>query len=200
MDPSNLSNLTKYANEVTSALSSVSDNDIEEVIECIISASIKTKKIWIIGNGGSSATASHFAADLMRRNNQEIFRIRASSLSESSSRLTAIGNDFAFEDIFEVQIQDLAGEGDILIALSASGNSPNLIKGVLRAKEMKLKVISMVGFDGGKLKNQSDISLHYVTDIGSYEIAEDAHSLTCHYIANRVRGKLEEIALLPKGL
>ena len=183
--------LDSYAREVASALCSVSEKKIDEMVNCLVAASIQNKKIWIIGNGGSAATASHFAADLMRKNDRVSYKVRAICLSESSTRVTAIGNDFGFERIFERQVHDLAEEGDVLIALSASGNSPNLINGVSQAKKMGLRVLSMVGFEGGSLKAQSDFCAHFITKNGEYEIAEDAHSISCHYIAMSVRSQLE---------
>lgn len=195
-----LQSLDNYVREVGSALSTVSQKIIQEVINSIVVASIKNKRIWIIGNGGSSATASHFAADLMRKNNERHYKVRAICLSESSSRVTAIGNDFGFETIFERQVCDLADEGDVLIALSASGNSPNLIKCALQAKNMGLKLLTMVGFEGGSLKELSDVCVHVITKTGDYEIAEDAHSISCHYIAQSVRSQLEFEASRQEGL
>jgi D-sedoheptulose 7-phosphate isomerase len=183
--------LDNYHTQVALALKSVAQEDIDEVIESIIRTVVSNQVIWIVGNGGSSATASHFAADLMRPGNQEKYRVRAMSLGESIPRVTAIGNDFSFEEVFERQIRGFASSNDLLILLSASGNSPNLIRGIRRAKEMKLLTISLVGFQGGILKSESHNTLHFKTDLGAYEAAEDAHSIVCHYIAMTVRAKLE---------
>jgi D-sedoheptulose 7-phosphate isomerase len=185
-----------YIAEVSSAIATVDSWEIERIIDCLVSLTITGKRIWIIGNGGSSATASHFAADLMRGlSDHQKYKIRATCLSESAARVTAIGNDFSFEEIFDRQIRSLASEGDILFLLSASGNSPNLIQGLRRAKEMNINTLSMVGFRGGVLKQESDICLHTVTEVGAYEIAEDSHSILCHYIAMNVRRRLDEKSL-----
>ena len=180
--------------QVALALASVSQKDIDKAIERILSAVVANQRIWIIGNGGSSATASHFAADLMRRGRQEKYRVRATSLTESSARLTAIGNDYSFGEVFERQIWNLACEHDLLILLSASGNSANLIQGLRRSHEIKMTTLSLVGFDGGILKKESQQCLHYRTEKDAYEVAEDSHSIACHYIAMCVRSKLENLA------
>ena len=185
------SSLDAYHTQVALALQSVAQKDIDEVIESIFRTVVSNQVIWIVGNGGSSATASHFAADLMRPVNQQKYRVRAMSLGESIPRVTAIGNDFSFEEVFERQVKSLASSNDLLILLSASGNSPNLVRGIRQAKEMKLLTISLVGFQGGILKSESHHALHFKTDLGAYEAAEDAQSIVCHYIAMTVRAKLE---------
>jgi D-sedoheptulose 7-phosphate isomerase len=190
----NSQSLVSYFSDIGFALSPVEQNRIEEVIDCIVSSTISQNRIWIIGNGGSAATASHFAADLMRQTNQKKFKVRASCLSESTAKITAIGNDYSFDDIFARQIWSLADKSDVMISLSASGNSPNLVQGIRRAKAMELTTISFVGFQGGVLKRESDIVLHFPTNVGAYEIAEDAHSIVCHYIAMQVRRRLEDYA------
>lgn len=187
---------SQYLKELASALATVSQKEIDAAIERIIKAVTSEKRIWVIGNGGSAATASHFAADLMRPINQEKYRVRATTLSESITRITAIGNDYGFEKIFDNQINTLAQPGDLLVAISASGNSLNVLNGVRRAKSMKIEILSMVGFSGGSLKNRSTQCLHFQTKEGAYEISEDCHSLICHYIAKSVRTELEKLYLV----
>ena len=185
---------SSYLSEVNFAVNTVNQEKILEVIDCMTRATINQGRLWIIGNGGSSATASHFAADLMRQSNQEVYKVRASCLSESTARVTAIGNDYEFEEIFARQIWSLANEGDVLCLLSASGNSQNLVRGVRTAKSMGIETIALVGFEGGALKKESDLYLHFRTQVGSYEIAEDAQSIACHFIAMNVRNQLDIVA------
>ena len=182
-----------YYTQVTSALRSVAQEKIDKVIDLIVKSVISDQRIWIAGNGGSSATASHFAADLMRPGQQEKYWVKAISLSESTPRVTAIGNDFSFEEVFGRQIKSLASSNDLLVLLSASGNSPNLIRCLRTANEMKVLTLSLVGFQGGVLKAESQHCLHFPTDSGAYEVAEDAHSIMCHYIAMMVRARLETV-------
>jgi D-sedoheptulose 7-phosphate isomerase len=191
---SNSQSIVSYFADIELAIKTVEQNKFEEVIKCIVSATISQHRIWIIGNGGSAATASHFAADLMRQTNQRKIKVRAICLSESTARITAIGNDYTFDDIFARQIWSLADKEDVIISLSASGNSPNLVEGIRRAKAMGLRTISFVGFQGGVLKAESELVLHFPTTVGAYEIAEDTHSIVCHYIAMQVRRRIEDYA------
>jgi D-sedoheptulose 7-phosphate isomerase len=183
----------EYLKELNKSISTVSQEEIDLVIEKIVSIVQHGRRIWAIGNGGSAATASHFVADLMRPTNQKRYRVMATSLAESSIRISAIGNDYGFEKSFEYQLSNLAGSGDLLVVMSASGRSPNLINGVNFAKGMGVETISMVGFDGGSIKRLTELCLHFQTVIGAYEIAEDCHSLICHYIAKNVRLVLEQL-------
>lgn len=196
MDFQPLQEMNSYHKEVSSALESVSQSDLNRVINRIAKTVVSANRIWIAGNGGSSATASHFSADLMRSGIQKKYYVRAISLSESTARVTAIGNDYSYDEIFERQILSHASANDLLILLSASGNSQNLIRGLRAAKELEIQSISFVGFDGGILKKESDLFLHFSTNVGAYEVAEDAHSLACHYIAMNVRAQLDHLVSL----
>lgn len=180
----------EYYSELSSSLSTVTQDELDATIFNIVETVKSNNRIWIIGNGGSSATASHFAADLMRPIKSK-YRVRASSLSENSIRITAIGNDFGFENTFSYQLENLANPMDLLIILSASGRSINLLNGVRCANAIGVRTSSMVGFDGGLLKDLSESHLHFRTKMGAYEIAEDCHSIACHYIARSVRQSLE---------
>lgn len=180
----------EYCAELSASLSTVTQGEIDAAILKIVETVKSENMIWIIGNGGSSATASHFAADLMRPIKSNC-RVRASSLSENSIRVTAIGNDFGFENIFSYQLENLAKPGDLLVILSASGKSLNLLNAIHCANSLEIGTFSMVGFDGGFLKDSTDLCLHFRTKNGAYEIAEDCHSLTSHYLAKSVRQSLE---------
>lgn len=139
--------------------------------------------IYIIGNGGSSATASHMANDLaVGLKIREIKNLKVISLSDNSAISYAISNDIGFENVFYMQLKNVLNPKDIIIAISCSGNSLNIVKAVEYAKEQNCKIIGLTGFDGGKLKELSDISLHFETKIGEYGLVEDAHSIINHLI------------------
>ena len=144
-------------------------------------------KLLICGNGGSAATASHFATDLSRCTSKTGQPLKVISLCDNTGLITAIGNDFSFEDIYLRQLQNLGETGDLLISISASGNSINLTKAVEFAKTCSISTLSFVGFNGGVLKKLSDNSIYVKTDIGDYGIAEDCHSIICHYISSQLR-------------
>jgi D-sedoheptulose 7-phosphate isomerase len=176
-----------YSSRVNSVLNQVNLNELENALRVILNTSKIGGRVWLIGNGGSAATSSHFATDLSRCTNEYGQPLKAISLCDNTGLITAIGNDFTFEDIFIKQLQNLGEKGDLLISISASGNSINLIKAVEFAKTCSISTLSFVGFDGGVLKKLSDNSIYVQTDIGDYGVAEDCHSIICHYISSKFR-------------
>lgn len=148
---------------------------IDSVIKCID----KEKFIYIIGNGGSASTASHFACDLTTHG------YRAISLTDNNAIITRIGNDIGYDDIFLEQLKLYFNKGDVLVAISASGNSANLLKAVEYANQLGITV-AIVGFDGGELADMCNFVIHTPTDKGDYEGAEDKHLEVCHTIAKRL--------------
>ena len=176
-----------YSSRVNSVLNQVNLNELENALRVILNTSKIGGRVWLIGNGGSAAISSHFATDLSRCTNEYGQPLKAISLCDNTGLITAIGNDFSFEDIFIKQLQNLGEKGDLLISISASGNSINLIKAVEFAKTCSISTLSFVGFDGGVLKKLSDNSIYVQTDIGDYGVAEDCHSIICHYISSKFR-------------
>ncbi len=132
---------------------------IETVCEKCISSYRTNGKILIAGNGGSAADAQHFAAELVSRFHFDRPALSAIALTTDSSILTAIGNDYGFEDVFARQIQALGRPGDVFIAISTSGNSPNILKAISTAKAIGLVVIGLTGKSAGKMKDMCDICL-----------------------------------------
>ena len=140
-------------------------------------------KIYIIGNGGSSSTASHMANDLsigLKRRDKK--KLDAQSLSDNNAISFAIANDIGFENVFYMQLKDIIKPKDIVIAISCSGNSPNIIKAVEYSKKIGSTVVGFTGFDGGKLYNMSDINLHIKTQKDEYGLVEDIHLILNHII------------------
>lgn len=176
-----------YSLRISSGLNTVSKKELDNALKSIYKTSKHRGQIWLIGNGGSAATASHFATDLSRCISENGQRIKAISLCDNVGLITAIGNDFSFEDVFKKQLQNLGKAGDLLISISASGNSRNLIKAVKFAIAHSISTLSLVGFDGGILNKLSDNPIYVQTDIGDYGIAEDCHSIICHYISSQLR-------------
>uniref|UniRef100_A0A6M3LAS6 Putative SIS domain-containing protein n=1 Tax=viral metagenome TaxID=1070528 RepID=A0A6M3LAS6_9ZZZZ len=148
---------------------------IEEVIKMLGNVN----HIYLIGNGGSASTCSHFANDLRSHG------YRAMSLVDNVAIITKIANDTGYEYVFEEQLETLFTSDDVLIAISASGNSPNLIKAVEYANKLGT-TIAIVGFDGGQLAKMCTLVIHTETNKGEYEIAEDKHLAVCHTIAKRL--------------
>jgi D-sedoheptulose 7-phosphate isomerase len=143
--------------------------------------------LYVIGNGGSASTAAHMVTDLgvgsLRKRNP----VRCISLVDNSGVLTATSNDLEFESVFSQQIKLLGRPEDILLCFSASGNSTNLIQGVVEARKLEILTVGITGFDGGKLKEICDISIHTPTKIGSYGVVEDIHSSVSHVLTEIMR-------------
>lgn len=135
---------------------------IEKAALCVIEAIKKGNKILVCGNGGSAADAQHIACELVAKLEKRRRSIPAIALTTNSSILTAISNDESFEDVFARQIEGLGKKGDVLIAISTSGTSPNIIKGVKTARKIGMKTI---GFTGKKVDRPKGVSLHTITDI-----------------------------------
>ena len=137
--------------------------------------------IYIFGNGGSSATASHYQNDFNKGISEYIEnKFRFQCLNDNMATVMAIANDIGFEEVFRFQLRGRLEPGDIVIAISGSGNSKHIINAVEYAKEQGHKVIGMTGFEGGRLKELSDVSLH--VDVMSMQITEDVHMIFDHMI------------------
>lgn len=171
-----ISNLQKVLDEVNLTV-------ITEIIHALELVHKKNSKIYIIGNGGSAATASHMANDLsVGLKLREIRNFNVESLSDNSSVCTAIANDIGYENIFYAQLKNKLTKDDVLIAISCSGNSANIVKAVEYAKKVGTTVIGMTGFEGGKLKKIADIKFHVNTNKGEYGLVEDMHMILDHII------------------
>jgi len=170
------------------ALESVSSVDVASLAYQIESVRKVNGMVFVAGNGGSASTASHFATDIgvgsMRRANP----VRVLSLCDNSAVLTALGNDINYSSVFEQQLRLLAKPGDLAILISASGNSDNLLKLHESANALGVKVFSLTGFDGGKLRKLTlGSNIHVQTPSGAYGIVEDIHLAICHAITECIR-------------
>ena len=172
-----------YLSKLKLILDNIDPNDISRIINALEKTIDNKSKIYIMGNGGSSATASHMASDLgagLRR--RDIINFDVVSLGDNSSVITAIANDIGYENIFYMQLKGLINPDDVIIAISCSGNSPNIIKATDYAKNIGCEIIGVTGFDGSKLKKMSSISFHIDTEKNQYGLVEDAHMILDHII------------------
>lgn len=141
--------------------------------------------VFFIGNGGSAATASHMANDFganINKGDENAPSLRALSLTDNSAIMSAISNDDGYQNVFVNQLRIHYRPGDKLVAISASGNSPNVLLAAQWVKEKKGTVISLTGFDGGRLKGISDICVHVKTGEGEYGPVEDIHMIMDHLV------------------
>ena len=161
----------------------------DAAVEAIMATMKTNHTIFVAGNGGSAATANHFAADFGKNVVKgDENRPRIMSLCSNMGILSAYANDEGYESVFARQMTNWVGEGDLLVAISASGNSPNVVKAAELMHQKGGKVIAMTGFSGGKLKDLADISLHI--EENRYETVEDIHSLFCHLIVSCVKSRV----------
>lgn len=158
--------------------------NIEEAIKLIIGCYNNNGRVLICGNGGSAADAQHFAAELVVRFKLERKPLACIALTTNSSVVTACANDYGFDAVFERQVEALGNEDDVLIAISTSGNSANIIKALEKAKEMSMKTISLLGKDGGKTKGIADMDI--IVQSNNTPRIQEAHITILHIICELV--------------
>ncbi len=170
-----------YLRDFALLLDHVDLDAIERVVERLNAARDTGAMFYVAGNGGSAATASHWVNDLGKATKCFGQRpMRVMCLSDNVSWLTALANDEGYEHVFSGQLDNFARPGDVLVVLSASGNSPNLVRAVEVARRRGVTTIGFLGFDGGKLKNMVDECLWLPTEKGAYGLVESGHALLCH--------------------
>ncbi|MEO6938946.1 MAG: SIS domain-containing protein [Candidatus Kapaibacterium sp.] len=180
----------KYFNDT---LSTLNESEIEHLLDVLQDAYELDKTVFVIGNGGSAANASHFANDLCKGTLQSMDqtkRLKAHSLTDNVALMTAYGNDEGYASIFEQQLRTYAKVGDVVIAISGSGNSPNVIKAIEWANENGLHTVGVTGFGGGKLKDIAQSSVH--VPLNDMCTSESVHSVIFHYIAIKLQTRLYE--------
>lgn len=174
-----------YFSTVQQLLDEVPFEAVDAVVEALMTANLAGKTVYICGNGGSAATASHFGCDLAKRTitpGQPRFRVV--SLTDNVAIMTALGNDIGYEVIFAEQLLPLVREGDVVIGISGSGNSRNVLNAMDVARKAGAITVGFSGYDGGKLKGMVDLSVH----IPSFNMAmvEDVHLMLEHAICERL--------------
>ena len=180
-----------YSNYLSELLTSIDFKVVDDVVNCFIAARENKKTIFFAGNGGSAATASHFAQDLTEVGRKAgVAGFKTISLTDNVPFITAVGNDYGYDKIFSIQVSELFCKGDVLVVISASGNSTNVIEAVRYAKELGGTTVGLVGFDGGKLLRMCDYTIHIKTNKGEYGPVEDIHMTLDHMITSFLIFKL----------
>jgi len=175
--------IAKYTNQLIELLTNIDKKAIKQIVQSLDKTIENNSKIYIIGNGGSSSTASHMSNDLgvgLKLRNVRNFNVE--SLGDNSAVCTAIANDIGYENIFYTQLQNKITKDDVLISISCSGNSQNIIKATKYAKDIGSTIIGVTGFEGGELKALSDMNFHIQTEKGEYGLVEDMHMILDHII------------------
>jgi|SRR4030095_8503921 D-sedoheptulose 7-phosphate isomerase len=183
-----------YVKDLGKVIDSLDQEEIDKFLGMLVDAYKNEKFVFVIGNGGSAANASHFAQDLAKGTRHKIDqpkRLKALSLTDNTPFITAQGNDDGYDSIFEQQLCTFAAKGDYVIAISGSGNSPNIVRAIDWANKSGLVTIGITGFDGGKLKKMAQHSVN--VKLNDMCTAESVHSIIFHYIVLELRERLKDV-------
>ena len=186
-----IEHIHKIARESIEAKQSFFDANahmVARAAELIIESIKSGGKVLVFGNGGSAADAQHIAAELVNKLNYDRPPIAAIALTTDSSILTSVGNDSAFEDLFARQVRALGRPGDVVLAISTSGNSPNVLRAVDASREIGIKTIALAGRDGGKLADAADLAL--VVRFASTQRIQETHITIGHILCELVENAL----------
>ena len=174
--------LNDYVTNLQQVLAQVDTNQFEKVLKTLAEVTASAKKIYVCGNGGSAAIADHLCCDWSKGTHfKNLPSLKTQSLTANTALLTACANDFGFDKSFSQQLELFAEKGDVLVAISSSGNSENILQAVYKAKEKSMTCIGLTGFSGGQLKSACDLSLHI--PFANYGLVEDAHQILMHVLA-----------------
>jgi len=170
-----------YVSQQKKALESIDADKVEKITKTLQEAHAAGRQIFVFGNGGSAANASHFATDLGKGSSDTLGkRFKVLSLNDNVSWMTAISNDYSYDDVFKRQLENYAHPGDVALTMSVSGNSPNLVQAFTWANEHQLKTIALVGGKRGALADLAQECI--VIDSEHYGRVEDAHMGICHML------------------
>jgi len=172
-----------YLDYLSEVLTKLDMSAIAAFSEALLQARERGAHIFFIGNGGSATTASHFANDIAIGSRTWLKPFKAISLADNVAIITAIGNDYSYDDIFTRQLQTQMVAGDVVVAISVSGNSPNVVKAVEYANAHGAITVALTGFDGGQLKQLARLAVHVPTNKGEYGPAEDVHLILNHLVS-----------------
>ena len=173
----------EYIGAFVALINELEHEGVERIVDHIRQARVRGSMVFLAGNGGSASTASHWVNDLgkaTKRGGGQPIRVMA--LNDNVAWLTALANDEGYERAFAGQLENFGESGDVLIVISASGNSPNLVRAVELANERQLVTIGLLGFDGGVLKDLVTDCLCVTTEKGAYGLVESVHSVVCDLI------------------
>src|SRR5437764_7196198 len=185
----------RYLGGMKAVLDALPLDGVDTMIAYLSDAYQHGKQVFVAGNGGSAATASHMACDLGKTvlgqaGDRQDRRFKVIALTDNVPLITAWANDVGYDAIFAEQLRNLANPGDVLIVLTGSGNSPNIVQAVSAARELRVTTIGLLGFDGGSVKTLLDHAV--LVDSRSYRYIEDAHTVLNHLITAYFKACLED--------
>ena len=186
-----LTQVDDYLDRLRAAIDGLPRDRLNQLAETLLGAYRNDKQVFTIGNGGSSSTASHLAADLSKNTTgANTRRFRITSLNDNAAIVTAIANDLGYENMFAEQLINLIRPGDVLIAVSASGNSPNIVNAIRYAQQQSAHVAALLGFDGGQAAKLADNAI--IVPSSDFGIVEDLHLAINHILVEYFRDYLAQ--------
>jgi D-sedoheptulose 7-phosphate isomerase len=188
-DPQDIALAQSYLRDLQTMLAKVDSSAVAAAVGLLARAHENHRTLFVCGNGGSAATASHIACDLAKNTcAPDRRRLRVIGLCDNTAWLSALANDRGYDSVFVEQMSNLLEPGDVLIAISASGNSPNIVRAAEFARAHGASVVGLAGFGGGKLKALSDVCV--LLDAASYGLVEDGHLAINHIFTEALRRRL----------
>jgi D-sedoheptulose 7-phosphate isomerase len=183
--------VSEYIDDLQQTLARLPQEPINEAISVLHSARLRGRQVFIVGNGGSASTASHFACDLAKNTRKEGWpHFRVLAFTDNMALMTAYANDEGYENVFSQQLACFVQPADVVIGISTSGNSPNVLGAIELANQMEATTIGFTGYDGGRLGNMVDIDLHVPSTC--IEQVEDIHLMFEHLICTALRQMLTQ--------
>ncbi len=184
--------IDRYLDRLKEGIEGLPHKQLTQLGEILLRAYRNDKQVFVIGNGGSSSTATHMAADLAKNTiGPNMRRFRIASLSDNAAIVTALANDIGYENVFSEQLTSLVRAGDVLIAVSASGNSPNVLNAMRYARSRSAEVVALLGFDGGQAAALADLAI--IVPSGDYGVVEDIHLVINHMLVDYFRDQLASV-------
>jgi D-sedoheptulose 7-phosphate isomerase len=187
-----ITNSRDYFNRLQSVVRDLDHERVDEIAEVLLQAHAQGRRVFLFGNGGSASLASHFACDLGKgatSRDAHMQHFKAIALTDNIPMITAWANDCGYEDVFARQLQNLIQPGDLVFAISASGNSPNILKALEYGREVGAYRVGLTGFKGGKMRKLCDICL--VVPSENMQLIEDVHLSIAHSLFTVVRSQLQ---------
>ena len=180
--PASPATLEAYRSRLVKAIGGLDMQTLSDFVRMLLAVRRGGGTVFVAGNGGSTSTASHYVVDWMLGTGISNPPLPVIALADNLSGVTATGNDLDFDSIFSRPLSALGKRGDLLVVVSASGNSPNLLSAANQARSAGISIASLTGFDGGALKEIADVAVHVPTMMGDYGVAEDIHLMIGHMV------------------
>jgi D-sedoheptulose 7-phosphate isomerase len=193
--------IKSFFEEIKECIAELDIGKIEQIADVLHSAWKNDKQVFILGNGGSASQASHMAADISKNTLGRVYdprikRFRIMALTDNVSLMTAYANDVGYEEVFSQQLRNLINEHDVLIVITGSGNSPNVIRAVEYARECNTITIGLLGFDGGKVRSMLDYEI--TVNSKNYGVIETVHPAIHHLMVGYFRQKIDNEKLVTR--